>query len=198
MKIQDLDPDDADAIEQVAALLVDFSPNRAAAWPDVETAIGTVEETLDEDSLARVAVNDAGVVVGFAAAAPQYSAAWELHPIVVARDEQGRGVGRALVEDIEELVANEGGLTMYLGADDLDESTSLADEELFPGVLEAASELELRKRRHPIGFFRHLGYEVVGVIPDANGAGQPDVWLARSVADLADEEANEPPEIPED
>ena len=188
MKIEDLDPDDDGAIEQVAALLVDFAPNQAAAWEDLESAKDTVDETLDEDSIARIALNDAGNVIGFAAAAPQYSHAWELHPVVVARDEQHRGVGRALVTDLEELVAAEGGLTGDLGADDLDAATSLADDELFPGVLDAAAEVQVRKRRHPIGFFLHLGYEVIGVIPDANGPGRPDVWLGRSVADLGEDE----------
>src|SRR5919205_2008994 len=144
MKIQDLDPDDDNAIEQVAALLVDFAPNQAAAWEDLESAKETVDEALDEDSIARVALNDAGNVIGFAAAAPQYSHAWELHPVVVARDEQHRGVGRALVSDIEELIAAEGGLTVYLGADDLDKATTLAEDDLFPGVLDAAAELEVR------------------------------------------------------
>jgi len=184
MKIEDLDPDDDNAIEQVAALLVDFAPNQAAAWEDLESAKDTVDEALDEDSIARVALNDAGNVIGFAAAAPQYSHAWELHPVVVGRDEQHRGVGRALVTDIEELVAAEGGLTVYLGADDLDKATSLAEEDLFPGVIEQAADLDVRKRRHPVGFFLHLGYEVIGVIPDANGPGRPDIWLGRSVADL--------------
>jgi GNAT superfamily N-acetyltransferase len=188
MKIEDLDPDDDGAIEQVAALLVDFAPNQAAAWEDLESAKDTVDETLDEDSIARVALNDAGNVIGFAAAAPQYSHAWELHPVVVARDEQHRGVGRALVTDLEELVAAEGGLTVYLGADDLDAATSLADDELFPGVLDAAADVQVRKRRHPIGFFLHLGYEVIGVIPDANGPGRPDVWLGRSVAEPGEDE----------
>jgi aminoglycoside 6'-N-acetyltransferase I len=190
MKIQDLDPDDDSAIEQVAALLVDFAPNKAAAWEDLESAKDTVDEALDEDSIARIALNDAGNVIGFAAAAPQYSHAWELHPVVVAREDQHHGVGRALVSDIEELVAAEGGLTVYLGADDLDESTTLADDELFPGVLDAAAEVEVRKRRHPIGFFLHLGYEVIGVIPDANGPGRPDIWLGRSVADLDEGDAD--------
>ena len=184
MKIQDLDPDDDNAIEQVAALLVDFAPNQAAAWEDLESAKDTVDEALDEDSIARVALNDAGNVIGFAAAAPQYSHAWELHPVVVARDEQHRGVGRALVGDIEELIAAEGGLTVYLGADDLDKATTLAEDDLFPGVLDAAAELQVRKRRHPVGFFLHLGYEIIGVIPDANGPGRPDIWLGRSLADL--------------
>jgi aminoglycoside 6'-N-acetyltransferase I len=188
VKIDDLDPDDDTTIEQVAALLVDFAPNRAAAWPDLEAAKDTVDEALAEDSIARVAFNDAGNVIGFAAAAPQYSHAWELHPLVVARDEQNHGVGRALVEDVEELVAAEDGMTVYLGADDLDGSTNLADVDLFPGVLDNVAGADARKRRHPLGFFLHLGYEVVGVIPDANGPGRPDIWVAKSVADLGAED----------
>ena len=188
MKIEDLSLDDDHAIEQVVGLLVDYAPNRAAAWVDSDSALDTLEEVTDEDSIARIALDDAGNVVGFAAATPQYSHAWELHPIVVARDEQGRGVGRALLADIEELVAAEGGLTVYLGADDLDNSTSAAADDLFPDVLDKAQDLEVRRRRHPIGFFLHMGYEIVGIIPDANGPGRPDIWLARSVADLAEED----------
>jgi aminoglycoside 6'-N-acetyltransferase I len=186
MKIEDLDPDDDTAIEQVAALLVDFAPNKAAAWPDLEAAKDTVEEALDEDSIALVALNDAGNVIGFAAAAPQYSHAWELHPIVVDRGSQRQGVGRALLDEIERLAAEEDGLTVYLGADDIDGDTNLADEELFPDVLDHAKDVAAKRHRHPIGFFQHLGYEVVGLIPDANGPGRPDIWLARSIADLAE------------
>jgi aminoglycoside 6'-N-acetyltransferase I len=186
VNIEDLTADDGAAIEQAAALLVDYAPNRAAAWPDLEAAYETIEEALDGDGIVRVALNDAGNVIGYAAAAPQYSHAWELYPFVVAGDEQGKGVGSALLADIEELVSAEGGLTVYLGADDLDGVTSAADADLFPNVVAHAQKLETRSRRHPLGFFRSQGYEVIGLIPDANGQGRPDIWLAKSVSGLAD------------
>jgi len=184
--IEDLTADDSGAIEQAAALLVDFAPNRAAAWPDLEEAYETLEEALEGDALVRVAVNDAGNVVGVAVCAPQYSHAWELHPIVVAGDEQGRGIGAALLADVEELVAAEGGLTIYLGADDLDGLTTAAGADLFPNVIGHAQGLKSQSRRHPLGFFLQQGYEVIGLIPDANGPGRPDIWMAKSVAGLAD------------
>jgi aminoglycoside 6'-N-acetyltransferase I len=37
-------------------------------------------------------------------------------------------------------------------------------------------------RRHPYGFYQKLGYVVVGVLPDANGRGRPDIFMAKRVA----------------
>ena len=34
---------------------------------------------------------------------------------------------------------------------------------------------------HPFFFYRKLGYEPVGVIPDANGFGKPDLLMAKRV-----------------
>jgi len=36
--------------------------------------------------------------------------------------------------------------------------------------------------RHPYEFYQKLGYVIVGVIPDANGLGKPDILMAKSVA----------------
>jgi aminoglycoside 6'-N-acetyltransferase I len=192
VEIVDLAAEDDRAIEQAAELLVDFWPNQANAWPDIESAYAEVEESLEPDRLSRIAVDDAGEVIGWAAAAQQYSHAWEVHPVVVHRDAQGRGVGRALLTDIEEHVAARGGLTVYLGADDVDEATTVAGRDLFPGVLRHAEALRVNDRRHPAGFYRRLGYEVVGLIPDANGAGKPDIWLGKRVGRWAGE-----PDLPD-
>jgi hypothetical protein len=38
-----------------------------------------------------------------------------------------------------------------------------------------------RRWRHPLAFYRALGYTLVGVVPDANGPGKPDLLLAKRV-----------------
>ena len=34
---------------------------------------------------------------------------------------------------------------------------------------------------HPYTFYQKVGYQIVGVIPNANGIGKPDIWLAKSL-----------------
>lgn len=35
------------------------------------------------------------------------------------------------------------------------------------------------RRPHPVDFWRRIGYQVVGVVPDAEGLGMPSISLAR-------------------
>jgi aminoglycoside 6'-N-acetyltransferase I len=37
-------------------------------------------------------------------------------------------------------------------------------------------------KRHPYEFYHKQGYAIVGVIPDANGLGKPDIMMAKRVA----------------
>jgi GNAT superfamily N-acetyltransferase len=50
----------------------------------------------------RVARGDE-VIVGWIGGHHVYARVWELHPLVVARAAQKRGIGRALVADLEQL-----------------------------------------------------------------------------------------------
>jgi aminoglycoside 6'-N-acetyltransferase I len=34
-------------------------------------------------------------------------------------------------------------------------------------------------KNHPFTFYERLGYHIVGVIPDANGIGKPDILMAK-------------------
>ena len=89
-------------------------------------------------------------------------------------------VGRALVADLERLVAARGALTLQLGSDDEDDMTSLGGADLYDDLWARIRDIQDRKG-HPFAFYRKLGYTIIGVIPDANGRGKPDILMARRI-----------------
>ena len=184
MRIVDLVPHNESAIQQVAALLVSgFAEHYPEAWPDHESAVNEVRESFAPDRLSLIAVDDDQTVVGWIGGIRQYDGrVWELHPIVVAQDRQRQGIGRALVERLEARARELGGLTMWLGTDDDDGQTSLSGVNLYddlPGRLANIRNLN----SHPYEFYQRLGYTIAGVMPDANGVGKPDIYMAKRIGD---------------
>ena len=183
MRIIDLNPADQAAIQQTSALLVaGFQEYWPSAWPDLESALAEVRESFEPGRISRIAVDDGGQVLGWIGAIRQYDGhVWELHPLVVRPERQRQGLGRALVADLEAQVRARGGLTLWLGTDDESGMTSLSGVNLYPNVLEHLSRIR-NLREHPFEFYQKLGFVIVGVMPDANGPGKPDIFMAKSVA----------------
>ena len=183
MRIIDFPSENQEVIRQAASLLVvAFEAHWPNAWPDLDAALEEVRESLQPDRISRIAMDDDGAVLGWVGAICGYDGnAWELHPLVVDPAHQGKGIGRALVTDLEDQVRQRGGITIYLGTDDEDHMTTLSDVDLYPNVVEHI--LNVRNLRgHPYTFYQRLGYVIVGVIPDANGLGKPDIIMAKRVA----------------
>ena len=182
VRIVDLTADDPALLVAVADVLVSgFSGTGAEVWQTREDAFETVEESIDEDTISRVAFDDDGHVVGWISAVSTYDGwVWEIHPLVVHRDCQGQGIGRALVADLEGQVRERGGMTVCLGTDDENGRTSIGGADLYPDPLAAVNRLTSHGS-HPFEFYRKLGYAVVGVLPDANGYGKPDIFMAKRV-----------------
>jgi aminoglycoside 6'-N-acetyltransferase I len=183
MRIVDLEADDEQTIHTLAALLVEvFREHAPDAWPTLAAGLEEVRESLQPEYLSRVALNDDGTVMGWIGGRPEYDGrVWELHPLVVAPAFQGQGIGRALVADLEALARERGGLTLWAGADDEDGRTSLGGVDLYddlPGRIAGIRNLG----RHPYEFYQRLGFSIVGVMPDANGLGKPDIFLAKRIA----------------
>ena len=182
MQIIDLDPNDDDKIHQVAAMLVDgFADHWPDAWPDMDSALKEVRESFGEDRISRIALVEGRIVAGWIAALPLYDAhVWELHPLVVLPGMQGQGIGTALVRDLERLASQAGADTIFLGTDDQNSMTSLAFVDLYPDIPGAIRGITNHKG-HPYSFYQKLGFVIVGVIPDANGPGKPDILMAKRV-----------------
>ena len=183
VNITDLQPNDHSAIEQAAEVLVaGFGNHWPTPWPDLKSARAEIQQVLEPAKVCRIAQDDDGTVLGWIGGHLSYAHVWELHPLVVHPGVQGRGIGRALVADFEAQVRRRGGLTILLGSDDEHEMTSLSGVDLYPDVWVHITRIR-NLRDHPYAFYQKCGFVIVGVVPDANGYGKPDILMAKRVSD---------------
>jgi aminoglycoside 6'-N-acetyltransferase I len=181
VNILDLTSDRLDLVNGAAALLHDAFHNRTDNWQDLDSARQEVLESLKEERISRVAVDESDSVVGWIGGIPTYSGhVWEIHPLVVAAQHRRRGVGRALVRDLETIVSRKGALTLWAGSDDESNETSLSAVDLYADLPSAIRDIRNLKG-HPYEFYLRVGFRIVGVMPDANGVGKPDIFLAKRV-----------------
>lgn len=182
MQILSLVKEDVSLIRGAAEALVEaFREHWPEAWPTVEDGLEEVNEFFTEDRIIRGAVGDNGQLLGWIGAISMYDGqVWELHPLAVRPSAQRKGIGRKLVEDLEQQIALRGGLTIWLGTDDEDKMTTLGGADLFPDPLAALARIQ-NLRGHPYEFYQRLGFVLSGVLPDANGPGRHDIFMAKRV-----------------
>ncbi len=181
MLIVSLTADHAALIEEVAAMLMDAFGDLPSAYHTLDDARAEIMDSFDAERISRVALADDGSAVGWIGGIPEYDGhVWELHPLVVRSDRRGQGIGRALVADLEEQVRGRGGLTIMLGTDDERTQTSVSGIDLYPDPLLSLQAIQ-NLRGHPYGFYQRCGYAFIGIIPDANGFGKPDLLMAKRV-----------------
>ncbi len=181
IRIVDLKATMAAECEAAAYLLnVGFAQNWPGSWGTMEEARAEIVEMTRPDRIARLAL-DGDEVVGWIGGIPEYDGnVWELHPLVVAPARQKQGIGSLLVRDFEEQVRRRHGLTIQLGTDDVSEMTSLANADLYTATWEKIRTIQNFKE-HPYTFYEKMGFTIVGVLPDANGRGKPDIYMAKRV-----------------
>jgi aminoglycoside 6'-N-acetyltransferase I len=176
MELRDMRRCSAHQIEAAAELL------SRELWDDLEDARAEVKQRLSEKTI-YVAALEGDEIIGFGGLLEQYGGnAYELHPLVVAKEHQIRGVGSAILKELEHLAREAGAVTIYLGTDDdrADVQTSLVNTDLYNDL---PNHIRMfRPNRHPAAFYLKNGYAVVGVIPDANGIGKPDIFMAKRIA----------------
>ena len=181
MRILDLTADRIDLVDQAARLLHDAFLGRARDWQDLASARQEALDSLTEGKISRIAVDESDRVLGWIGAMPEYDGnVWEIHPLVVAGASRRRGIGRALVLELEKAVSQKGGLTLWAGSDDENHETTLSEVDLYPDVAGAIRGVR-NLGGHPYEFYLRIGFTIVGVMPDANGPGRPDIFLAKRV-----------------
>lgn len=148
-----------------------------------EKARDEVKRCLEEGRVSLKALFN-GELVGFVGAIPQYGqTGWELHPLVVDERFRGMGIGKKLVMKLEEELFTRGGITIYLGTDDEFSQTSLSDTDLYLETYKKIEEVR-NLNHHAYEFYEKIGYKIVGVIPDANGYGKPDIFMAKRIGEM--------------
>jgi aminoglycoside 6'-N-acetyltransferase I len=172
---------DKQYIKEAAELLKLAFPNSYSECAEEE-----VLKCLEDEKVVVAAIDNNGLI-GFVGAMPQYgTTGWELHPLVVSEPHRSQGIGSKLCYELEKILKGLGCITIYLGSDDETGSTTLSNTNLFEDTFEKIKGIK-NKKKHPYEFYQKVGYQIVGVIPDANGIGKPDIWMAKSISKISGE-----------
>ncbi|HUI81742.1 MAG TPA: GNAT family N-acetyltransferase [Bryobacteraceae bacterium] len=94
-------------------------------------------------------------------------------------DYRRQGIGRALVAAFEAEARSRGALSAFVATDDNTGMTSLTGVDLYSDLTRHLVEIRDLGRGHPFGFYLRVGYVITGVLPDANGPGRPDIFMAK-------------------
>ncbi len=168
-------------LEEGALLLTGSLPK---GWPTVEEARREIAQRLIPENTLLAALENGRVIGWGGILAPVYNGnVFELHPFGVKKEYRNQGVGRQLLLALEKAARNQGGMTIYLGSDDEQEpgETSLAGEDLYENLPEKLR--NFKPGTHAAGFYLKMGYTLVGVLPNANGKGKPDLFFAKNLGD---------------
>jgi aminoglycoside 6'-N-acetyltransferase I len=172
--------------EQAAAILVAALAHAPAAWKDMDDAREEVETFFTDPDRAAWGALDGDALLGWVGRIRVYEGhVWELHPLAVDPARQRGGVGTALVEALERAARDAGVQTVYLGTDDDFGGTTAFGADVYEDVAGHLARLAPRADApapHPLPFYRRLGYAVVGFLPDANGRGKHDIFMAKRVS----------------
>ena len=95
-RITNLRSEDTVLIDRLAQLAYSAFTEHAPSWlPTLDDARRQVLKSLEPNRISRVLLNPVDSPIGWIAAIPlNHGRIWEIHPLVVSIDEQGKGYGR--------------------------------------------------------------------------------------------------------
>lgn len=150
-------------------------------WTNLHAARDEVRTFGESDRHALFAIEN-DVVVGVIGAIFRSRFLWEVHPVAVHPEQRRSGIGAALMKALEVDAHDQGVCTLWVRTQDGGEGTNLYERELYPGVLSKLIKASPENVHQPYAFLKRLGFEVVGVLPDAKGPGKHEIQMAKRVA----------------
>jgi aminoglycoside 6'-N-acetyltransferase I len=180
MRIIDITSNSGFLVLKAAEMLFnEFKEIAPHIWKDLDSVVEEMDFCVSSERICRGAIDSSGELLGWVGALPQYKGhTWELHPLVVGSSFRKYGVGSQLIKDLGNQVAIRGGSTIYLGTDDEMGKTSLFGKDLYNNTFREIENIK-NTENHPFEFYKKNGFSIVGVIPDANGFGKPDILMAK-------------------
>ena len=168
-------------IKAAEILYVTFTGGDENRWlKNQREAFDEVRECVEKPSIC-IGIKAGNELAGWAGIRPMYEKTWELHPMVIKKECQGKGYGRALLGEMERLARLNGIIGLVVGSDDETDSTSLSEKEITGvNIFEEIKNIKNYKN-HPFEFYIKCGFAIVGIIPNANGPRKPDIWLWKDV-----------------
>tara|TARA_R110002072_G_scaffold89232_3_gene199858 strand:+ start:38361 stop:38930 length:570 start_codon:yes stop_codon:yes gene_type:complete len=176
-RVIDLTPADESLTDEIAQLMFTSFQKYSPEWlPDLARSRVEIMETFDSGRRSRVLLDDDGQLLGWIGAIED-DYAWEIHPIVVSLTGRRKGYGKLLVNDIINLARAAGAVSIWAGTGDETHSTSFSTIDLYQHAGEAIQAFEA-PGDHPVTFWSGIGFSVVGVLPDGEGLGKPEVHFS--------------------
>lgn len=184
-EIIDLHSADPEAHREAAQVLTEaFLAKNNRSWETLSEATKEVNDCLNSEYMCYALTRD-GRIAGWIGMRPMYADhTWELHPLVVHPRYQRTGVGRKLLDFAERRASQRGISGIVLGTDDQTNSTSLSEYDFDTGTISEAIDSIENRKHHPYEFYERFGYRIVGIIPDANGPGEPDILMWKRLSNL--------------
>jgi aminoglycoside 6'-N-acetyltransferase I len=169
-------------MEQAANILIETFP-KAGMWTDIdkEKALKTVNDcAADENICIGIKINDR--LIGWVGLRPMYEKTWELHPLAISPKFQGKGYGKILMNELENIARGKCIIGIFCGSDDESNKTSLSEKEITgENIFEEIKNIK-NKKNHPYEFYIKCGYSIIGIIPNANGHQKPDILLWKDIS----------------
>jgi aminoglycoside 6'-N-acetyltransferase I len=157
-----------------------FQDINTNTWPTYKSALLEVKDCIKKPNICiGICMND--ILLGWIGLRPMYEKTWELHPMVIGKEYQSKGLGKILINKLEEQAKKIGIIGIVLGTDDETNRTSISNHEVDEKNI--CSEIQNIKniRRHPFEFYQKCGYIIIGIVPNANGLRKPDIWMWKNL-----------------